>query len=115
MRPLERRAAAFVFRTAGMVYSRRMAILNAVVHGGVQGVGFRDFVRRRALEAGISGWVRNRPDGSVELNAVGNRPALERLLEQVTHGPGLAEVHRVEARWAEGGGEADESGFQIRA
>ncbi|HVD00860.1 MAG TPA: acylphosphatase [Candidatus Dormibacteraeota bacterium] len=91
-----------------------MTILNAAVHGGVQGVGFRDFVQRRAREAGITGWVRNRSDGSVELHAVGSRPALERLLEQLRRGPGLAMVERVEPHWSDVG-EDEGTGFQIHA
>lgn len=87
--------------------------LHAVVHGDVQGVGFRYFVQRRAQEAGIRGWVRNRPDGSVELLAVGGRAALERLLEQVSRGPGLAEVARVDPEWGRAAAEVGED-FSIR-
>jgi acylphosphatase len=88
-----------------------MASLHAVIHGNVQGVGFRYFVRRRAEEAGLAGWVRNRPDGSVELQAEGSRPALERLLDQVSRGPGLAGVGRVDSSWGEATGL---KGFSIR-
>jgi acylphosphatase len=87
--------------------------LHAVVRGDVQGVGFRYFVQRRALEAGLSGWVRNRPDGSVELHASGSRAALERLLAQVSRGPGLAEVERVDPEWGRGGSDGG-AGFSIR-
>jgi acylphosphatase len=90
-----------------------MQTLHAIVRGDVQGVGFRYFVQRRAQEAGLSGWVRNRPDGGVELHAVGTRPALERLLAQVSRGPGLAEVERVEPEWGSGGVDAG-GGFSIR-
>jgi acylphosphatase len=90
-----------------------MESLHAVVHGDVQGVGFRYFVQRRAQEAGLAGWVRNRPDGTVELHAVGSRAALERLLAQVSRGPGLAEVERVEPRWGRDGGD-EVGGFSIR-
>jgi len=90
-----------------------METLHAIVHGDVQGVGFRYFVQRRAQEAGVSGWVRNRPDGSVEVHAVGSRPALERLLEQVSRGPGLAEVERVDPDWGKAGSSGGD-GFSIR-
>jgi acylphosphatase len=81
-----------------------MASLHAVVHGDVQGVGFRYFVQRRAEEAGLAGWVRNLPDGSVELLAEGPRPALERLLDQLGRGPGIATVERIDSDWGEGRG-----------
>lgn len=75
------------------------ARLHAVVHGDVQGVGFRYFVVRRARDAGLVGWVRNRPDGAVECLAEGPRPALERLLDELHLGPRPAEVTGVEVDW----------------
>ena len=83
--------------------SRDAARVRALVRGDVQGVGFRDFVARRAREADLAGWVRNRADGSVECLAEGPRPALERLLEELRRGPGLAEVSSVDASWEEPG------------
>lgn len=73
--------------------------LHALVHGDVQGVGFRDFVRRRADEFGLGGWVANRPDGSVECVADGDRARLEAFLERLRQGPRLAEVEHVDANW----------------
>lgn len=67
-----------------------------VVRGRVQGVGFRWFVRERAREAGLHGWVRNNPDGSVELVAAGPSAALDRLEAAVREGPGGAHVRAVE-------------------
>ena len=75
------------------------ARLHAVVRGYVQGVGYRYFVMHRAREARLVGWVRNCADGSVECLAEGPRPALERLLEELHHGPYPAEVTRVDADW----------------
>jgi acylphosphatase len=86
--------------------------LHAVVQGDVQGVGFRYYVQRRAEEMGLAGWVRNRPDGSVEVVAEGSRPALGRLLELLSKGPGLADVDRVDVEWGEAGGL---KGFAVRA
>ena len=60
----------------------------AVVNGYVQGVGFRFFARRAALEEGIFGWVRNCPDGTVETVAEGELAAVERYLEKLRRGPG---------------------------
>lgn len=76
------------------------AALRAVVRGEVQGVGFRFFVQRQALQLGLSGWVRNRPDGSVEVAAEGPRPSLESLLPQLQLGPRFAIVEEVEVSWA---------------
>ncbi len=67
-----------------------------VVRGRVQGVGFRDFVRREARLLGLAGWVRNHIDGSVELEAVGPAPALERLHQALAIGPPSGRVAAVE-------------------
>jgi acylphosphatase len=77
------------------------ARLHAEVYGEVQGVGFRAFVLRRAMGLGLTGWVRNRFNGSVELIAEGSRAALESLLADVNHGPSAAAVERVEESWEE--------------
>jgi acylphosphatase len=88
-----------------------MPSLHAVVHGDVQGVGFRYFVQRRAEEMGLAGWVRNRPDGSVEVLAEGSRAALARMLELLAKGPGMADVDRVDVEWGEARGL---KGFAVR-
>ena len=69
-----------------------MATLHAVVRGRVQGVGFRWFVRERARELGIRGWVRNRSDGSVEVEAAGESESLDRLRQWLARGPAGAHV-----------------------
>ncbi len=69
-----------------------------VVHGHVQGVFFRDSVRRRAVADGIAGWVRNNRDGTVEAVLEGEADAVERLVAFVHQGPRGARVDRVEAR-----------------
>lgn len=74
--------------------------LDATVRGRVQGVGFRYFVVRRAMDLGLTGWVANEPDGSVRCVAEGDRPSLEALLESLEQGPGGALVDRVSSRWA---------------
>jgi acylphosphatase len=89
-----------------------MPSLHAVVHGDVQGVGFRYFVQRRAEEMGLAGWVRNRPDGSVEVLLEGSRSALARMLELLGKGPGIADVDRVDVEWGE---ETGLKGFAVRA
>lgn len=82
------------------------AALHCVVYGRVQGVGFRFFVVDEAERLGLTGWVRNRPDGrSVELIAEGPRPRLEELRRAVSKGPPGAWVERVECSWLEPTGE----------
>jgi len=66
-----------------------------LVRGRVQGVGFRYFTQAAAVRAGLSGWVRNNPDGTVEIAAAGEVDALERLEQQVRHGPPGARVDQV--------------------
>lgn len=71
------------------------AVAHWQVVGRVQGVGFRWFVRQQARRWGVRGWVRNRPDGSVEINAAGPPEALEGLMAGVRRGPPGAEVTEV--------------------
>ncbi len=73
--------------------------LHAVVHGRVQGVGFRDATIRRAQALGLTGWVRNLPDRTVETVAVGDRPTLEQFISFLHEGPWAARVQRVNAEW----------------
>jgi acylphosphatase len=77
-----------------------MVRLHAVIRGDVQGVGFRYFVIDRARPLGLRGWVRNRPDGAVELMVEGERAQLESLLGAARHGPRGASVTDVEVDWS---------------
>jgi acylphosphatase len=63
-----------------------------IVEGFVQGVGYRDFVRRAALRLGVSGWVRNRADGTVEALISAAPEKLEAMLAAMRDGPPGAEV-----------------------
>jgi acylphosphatase len=65
-------------------------------HGRVQGVFFRDSVRRAAAAAGVAGWAANRPDGTVEVVFEGQPEAVERLVELCRSGPGHARVSRLD-------------------
>ena len=67
-----------------------------VVRGRVQGVGFRWFVEREARTLGISGWVRNNSDGSVEVLASGTQEQLFSLRSRLQQGPGASRVDNVE-------------------
>ncbi len=71
-------------------------ILRFFISGQVQGVGFRWFVARHAGALGLQGYVRNLPDGRVEVLAEGNLEELERLESQLVRGPGRAQVDAVE-------------------
>ena len=64
-----------------------MIIRHVIVHGRVQGVGFRAFVEQEALTHGIEGWVRNRRDGSVEALFVGDPEAVAEMIAACGEGP----------------------------
>jgi acylphosphatase len=68
----------------------------AVVHGRVQGVFFRDTARRHADSRGVSGWISNRPDGTVEAVFEGEPDAVEWMLHFCREGPRGATVERVD-------------------
>ena len=69
--------------------------VRAVVTGRVQGVWYRQGCRREAERLGVVGWVANRPDGSVEIEAEGRRAAVGDLLAWARQGPARAVVERV--------------------
>lgn len=74
---------------------------HCIIHGKVQGVWFRAWTADMARELGLTGWVRNLPDGGVEAVAQGDRQALERFVERLHDGPPLARVTRVDTAWRE--------------
>ena len=86
--------------------------LRLKISGRVQGVCYRWFTRDTAAELSLTGWVRNLPDGPVELEAEGERDKLEQLLSRCRRGPDLAQVTDIQAEWEEGTGEFQE--FSIR-
>ncbi len=75
------------------------ACVHIVVEGLVQGVGFRWFVARRAEGLGLKGYVENRYDGSVEVEAEGDRSLLEELVHEVRIGPRSAHVTNLRLEW----------------
>ncbi|MBP0446879.1 acylphosphatase [Roseomonas sp. SSH11] len=81
------------------------------IRGRVQGVGYRDWLVREASAAGLTGWVRNRADGSVEALLAGEEPAVGSVLLAARHGPPLARVEKIEESFAE---LPDEPGFHRR-
>ncbi len=82
-----------------------LARLQIHVSGLVQGVNFRWFTQRRAADLGVTGWVRNMPDGSVQVMAEGEKRALESLLDAVREGPSAAVVESVDTQWESPTGE----------
>lgn len=80
------------------------------IYGQVQGVFFRASTEAEARRLGLTGWVRNRPDGSVEALAEGPKAKLEELAAWCRHGPPRAQVDRVEVEWSAASGEF--SGFR---
>ena len=84
----------------------------AVISGKVQGVFFRVDCRDRASRLGLSGWVGNRPDGTVEVVVQGPEEAVRSLLAWAEAGPELARVAEVSVAWE--APDPDETTFQIR-
>ena len=75
--------------------------VHIVVSGMVQGVGFRYFIHHHARQLGLTGWVRNLPNGDVEIQAEGNREFVESLVTYARRGPRLAVVSNVRLEWKE--------------
>ncbi len=83
----------------------------ARIYGVVQGVGFRWFVQHEAQRRDITGFVRNMPDGTVEVEAQGERKVLDEFIEVLRQGPTMAVVSKVEVQWLPPG---DYRNFQIK-
>lgn len=86
--------------------------LHATISGRVQGVGFRHFTATGAQRLGLTGWVRNRFNGSVETVAEGDQEALDAFLRHIQTGPGPSHVDEVKADWQPATGEFNN--FQVR-
>ena len=81
------------------------AHLHAIVSGIVQGVNFRYYTARQAETLGVTGWVANRWDGTVQIVAEGTRAELGALLDWLRQGPPSARVDDVQSTWEEATGE----------
>jgi acylphosphatase len=88
------------------------ARLRVLISGNVQGVFFRANTRDRAVKLGLTGWVRNTPDGKVEAVFEGEKERLETVLEFCREGPPGANVDKVDPEWDDYTGEF--KGFEIR-
>jgi acylphosphatase len=75
-------------------------VFHIIVRGRVQGVGYRAFVEREALSAGVGGWVRNLRDGSVEAVLQGDPAVIDSLIEICRQGPFSARVDALDRREA---------------
>ncbi|MBN2051564.1 MAG: acylphosphatase [Spirochaetales bacterium] len=91
---------------------KKIEAFQCLVHGRVQGVGFRYSTQRKAVSLGLSGWVRNLPDGSVEVYAQGIPSALSALLSWLRTGPSFSYVTSVDHRPVHPHGKTE--GFFIR-
>jgi acylphosphatase len=88
-----------------------MTGVSVIVQGRVQGVAFRHYTCQRALELGVTGWVRNLPDGAVEGLFEGDDSSVAALVEWCRSGPPAARVDRLDIREGSYSGEFD--GFSI--
>lgn len=79
-----------------------MKTIHCIVHGRVQGVGYRAWTTRNAQKLGLSGWVRNRSDGTVEAVFSGENSVVDTMLAACHKGPLAAKVSRIEhGAWPE--------------
>ncbi|HLB58994.1 MAG TPA: acylphosphatase [Bdellovibrionota bacterium] len=89
-----------------------MKRLHLIIRGQVQGVYFRAHTQETAASLGLTGWVRNCPDGTVEVVAEGEERELNKLLEWSYIGPPRAKVTKIDSRWETATGEFRE--FDIK-
>ena len=80
---------------------RPLRQLHAIVHGRVQGVNFRGYTSQRAAALGVTGWIRNLPDGTVETVAEGSSEVLTAYLDWLNSGPPSSYVEQVDVTWGE--------------
>ena len=105
-----------VFRSVPAMTASNESILvrRLVVEGDVQGVGYREFTRRAALRLNVSGWVRNRADGSVEALLRGPPARIEALIAEMRRGPRFAVVERLSVTEHDADPFDDDGTFVIR-
>lgn len=94
-----------------LISDESMIARRLVIRGRVQGVFYRGWTVDEARALGLSGWVRNRRDGTVEMIVAGEERALEQMIERCREGPPAAHVEQVEVQEAE---EAPPAGFEQR-
>jgi acylphosphatase len=79
-----------------------MITRHLIIHGRVQGVYFRESMRQRARQFGVTGWVRNRADGTVEAMVQAETEAVTAIIEWASHGPDAANVTDLESKDGDG-------------
>jgi len=79
--------------------ARPTSAADILIEGRVQGVGYRNFVQRKAAQLGLAGYVMNLKDGSVRVRVEGVRETIEGLARDLTKGPPLAQVESVAVTW----------------
>ncbi len=75
--------------------------VHLLISGFVQKVGYRQFVKKEAINLGLVGWVKNLPDRRVEVQAVGLKENLQELISRCKKGPFLAKVREIKEDWFE--------------
>ena len=90
----------------------KLTRLHAVISGRVQGVGFRGFTATAAQRIGVTGWVRNRINGTVETMAEGDQVQMDAFIQEISKGPGPSYVDNVEIKWLPATGEF--TSFKVR-
>jgi len=83
----------------GMSAARPNCAAEIVVEGRVQGVGYRNFVQRKAAKLGLAGYVMNLKDGKVRVRVEGLREAIDELTRDLTKGPPLSRVENLGVTW----------------
>ncbi len=86
--------------------------VHLIVSGYVQGVGFRYYTRVHANRMGVRGWVRNNPDGTVEIEAEAPHTTLKEFIAAVRRGPSHGNVRAIDATWKTA--EGHPAGFHIK-
>jgi acylphosphatase len=96
-----------------MPEEKKMIHLNIVVSGKVQGVGFRFFAQRKAVQYGINGWVRNLDDGSVEIRAMGDKKQMDSFMRDLKRGNPFSAIDHMQVDELDGQGGLSSS-FKIK-
>ena len=107
-RPVE--IAGGLLPPAGRPINKRLLVMSLkqvqlIVRGRVQGVFFRASTQREARRLGLTGWVKNRADSTVEILAEGEEDGLKDLIAWANRGPSASRVERVDVRWRSFSGE----------
>ena len=89
-----------------------MKQVHLLISGFVQGIGYRSWVRSRARSLGLTGWINNLENGSVETVFQGEEEKIKEMIKLCKEGPPMAEVENIEIQWDQINGEFKD--FQVR-